>query len=179
MFKRPTIGMRTIKTMLTTGVCALIYYWIGRNPAFACIGVIFGMGRDMAMTLRNGFNRLGGTIIGGLLGMLFRWLHIQLVPDDHFSLWLVLLTCAATFLLIILCQIFRPEGVHPGCIIMIVVMYNDHFEPYYTYALNNILDTVIGVSFAMGVSWLFPKGWINVWPERLAKWRAKKSVVAE
>ena len=109
-------------------------------------------------------------IIGGLLGILFRWIHIQLVPDDHFSLWLVLLTCAATFALIILCQIFRPEGVHPGCIILIIVMYNNHFEAYYVYALNNILDTVIGVTFAMGVSWVFPRGWRQIWPERLRRW---------
>ena len=40
MLNKPTIGMRTIKTMLAAGACALIYYFAGRNPAFACIGVI-------------------------------------------------------------------------------------------------------------------------------------------
>ena len=39
----PGIGMRTVKTALATALCAFIYYFTNRSPAFACIGVIFGM----------------------------------------------------------------------------------------------------------------------------------------
>ena len=45
--KKPgPVGTRTIKTAATAAILAAVYYMIGRNPAFACIGVIFGMGSD-------------------------------------------------------------------------------------------------------------------------------------
>lgn len=66
--KIPGVGMRNIKTALAAAFCALIYYFVGRSPAFACIGAIFGMGSDMEDSRKNGGNRLFGTLIGGLLG---------------------------------------------------------------------------------------------------------------
>ena len=42
------IGMRTIKTSLAVALCAFVYYFFDRSPAFACIGAIFGLGYDMA-----------------------------------------------------------------------------------------------------------------------------------
>ena len=179
MLNKPTLGMRTVKTMLATGVCALIYYFIGRNPAFACIGVVFGMGRDMADAFRSGFNRMIGTLIGGILGTALRWTHLQLVPDDHFSLWLVFLTFVGVTLLIILCQIFRAGGVHPGSIMLMVVMYNTHFEAYYIYAFNCMVDTVIGVTFAFAVTWLFPKDWLKIWPQRVRQWKGEKVTISD
>lgn len=43
--KIPGVGMRNVKTALAAAFCALAYYFVGRSPAFACIGAIFGMGR--------------------------------------------------------------------------------------------------------------------------------------
>ena len=43
----PKIGMRNIKTALAAALCAFIYYFLDRSPAFACIGAIFGMGSDL------------------------------------------------------------------------------------------------------------------------------------
>ena len=60
------IGMRTFKTALATAFCAFLYYFTDRSPAFACIGVIFGMGANMEDARKNGGNRLFGTIIGGV-----------------------------------------------------------------------------------------------------------------
>lgn len=55
------VGWRTIKTAVTAMLVALVYSLIGRNPAFACIGVIFGMGTDMPDSIKNGGNRLFST----------------------------------------------------------------------------------------------------------------------
>ena len=69
----PKVGMRNIKTATAAALCALVYYFFDRSPAFACIGAIFGMGSDLQNSKQNGGNRLFGTMIGGFLGMaLFR-----------------------------------------------------------------------------------------------------------
>ena len=86
------IGQRNIKTALAATLCALIYFLADRNPTFACIGAIFGMGSDMDNSRLNGGNRFFGTLFGGLLGMgLFR-LYILFYPDGskHFLLLLFL-----------------------------------------------------------------------------------------
>ena len=46
------VGWRTIKTAVTAMLVAVIYCLVGRNPAFACIGVIFGLGYDMQDSLK-------------------------------------------------------------------------------------------------------------------------------
>ena len=72
--KIPGVGMRNVKTALAAAFCALAYYFVGRSPAFACIGAIFGMGSDMEDSRKNGGNRLFGTLIGGLLGMVIAYI---------------------------------------------------------------------------------------------------------
>ena len=72
------VGWRTIKTAATAALVAAVYYMIGRNPAFACIGVIFGIGVDMKDSIKNGGNRLFGTLIGGLLAIVVFWVYLHL-----------------------------------------------------------------------------------------------------
>ena len=43
----PRVGMRNIKTATAAALCALVYFFLNRSPAFACIGAIFGMGSDL------------------------------------------------------------------------------------------------------------------------------------
>ena len=63
------VGLRNIKTALAATLCALIYYFFDRNPTFACIGAVFGMGNEMNGSKLGGGNRLFGTNIGGILGI--------------------------------------------------------------------------------------------------------------
>ena len=45
--KIPGLGQRSLKTALAAVVLALVYYPLNREPTFACIGIIFGMGNNM------------------------------------------------------------------------------------------------------------------------------------
>ena len=102
------VGWRTIKTAVTATLVALVYCLIGRNPAFACIGVIFGMGVDMKDSIQNGGNRLFGTLIGGLLAIAVFWLYLQFYPQGgHSTLLAVLLGLATVVLIVIFVQIIQ------------------------------------------------------------------------
>ena len=65
-YSRPKVGLRNIKTALAAALCALIYYFLNRSPAFACIGAIFGMGSSYEQSRLHGGNRFFGTAVGGL-----------------------------------------------------------------------------------------------------------------
>ena len=167
----PGVGMRNIKTAIAASLCALVYYYIGRSPAFACIGAIFGMGSDMEDARKNGGNRLFGTLIGGLLGMALFRIYLIFVPDGSHSLLLVPLTFIGTVLLILLCQMFWVGGVQPGGVVLCILLFNTPVNAYVSYALNRILDTAVGVLVALTISYLFPRGWVKLWPQRLESWK--------
>lgn len=172
-YRLPAVGMRNLKTALAAALCALAYYFLDRSPAFACIGAIFGMGADMEDSRRNGGNRLFGTMIGGLLGMALFRIYLLVHPDGESSLLLVPLVFVGTVLLIILCQIFWVGGVQPGGVVLCILLFNTPVESYVSYALYRILDTTIGVLVAWAVSYVFPRGWMQLWQERIEALKAR------
>ena len=174
------IGMRNIKTALAASICAVIYLAIGRSPAFACIGAIFGMGSDMADSRKNGGNRLFGTLIGGLLGMLLFRIYLFIRPEGGYSLWLVPLTFIGTVILILLCQMFWIGGVQPGGVVLCILLFNTPVDTYVAYALNRILDTGVGVVVALLVNSMFPGGFTFRFLEtNIRRWSEEREELVE
>jgi uncharacterized membrane protein YgaE (UPF0421/DUF939 family) len=125
------------------------------------------MGSDLATSKQHGGNRLFGTLIGGLLGMVLFRVYLIFRPDGGRSLLLVPLVFVGTVLLIVLCQIFWVGGVQPGGVVLCIILFNTPVDSYISYALNRILDTAIGVVAALAVNSLFPGGFTFQFLERL------------
>ena len=170
--RHPTMGMRSLKTAIAAAAITLVYYFLDRSPAFACIGTIFGMGSDMEDSKLNGGNRLFGTIIGGVLGMgLFR-IYLIFHPRGGHSLLLVPLVFVGVVLLILLCQYFWVGGVQPGGVVLCILLFNTPADTYISYALNRILDTAVGVIVALAVNHFFPR-------ERVLRWLGTEEGTSE
>lgn len=173
------VGMRNIKTAVAATLCALLYLPFGRNPAFACIGAIFGLGSDMENSWLNGGNRLIGTIVGGFIGMgLFR-LYICIYPEGGFYWPLLMFLFVGVVLLILASQFFKwPGGIQPGGVVLCIILFSTPVETYISYSLNRMLDTGIGVVVALLVNLLLPR-------ERVVRWlgvlklRRKKEEITE
>ena len=164
----PGVGMRTVKTALAVAFCTLVYCFIGRSPAFACIGVIFGMGYNLEDARKNGGNRLFGTIIGGVVGILFFRLYLVFVPDGHLTLLMIPFVFVGTIILIMACQMFWVGGVQPGGVVLCILLFNTPVATYIDYAMNRIFDTAVGVLIALVVSYVFPRGWMETMPRYYA-----------
>ena len=158
----PGLGLRSLKTALAATLTALLYAFTPRNPTFACIGAIFGLGNDMDASRLGGGNRLIGTIVGGFIGMGLFWVEHAVSPEGNYFLRLPLLFLGV-ILLIILSAAFRwPGAVQPGGVVLCIILFNtppDHI----TYALDRMADTAIGVAIALLVNYLLPR-------KRLVKW---------
>ena len=173
----PRIGMRNIKTAIAAALCAFVYYFLDRSPAFACIGAIFGMGSDLAQSKQHGGNRLFGTLIGGLLGMALFRIYIIFYPQGGASLLQVLLTFIGVVILIWLCQIFWVGGVQPGGVVLCIILFNTPVETYVSYALNRIFDTAVGVIAALVVNSMFPGGFTFQFLEKNARrWKPEEEL---
>lgn len=151
------VGWRTIKTAITAMLVAVIYCLIGRNPAFACIGVIFGLGYDMEDSIKNGGNRLFGTLIGGLLAIVVFWFYLLFFPQGGHTVFLALLLGVGVVILILLCNYFWPGGIQPGGVVLCIVLFSTPMETYISYSLNRIFDTAVGVIVALAVNYYLPR----------------------
>ena len=132
----PKIGLRNIKTALAAALCALVYYFLDRSPAFACIGAIFGMGSSYEQSRLHGGNRFFGTLVGGFIGMGLFAIYMELFPNGS-NRWFL---------------------VQPGGVVLCILLFNPPTDTYITYALNRILDTGIGVLAAIFVNGMLPGG---------------------
>ena len=76
-FKSPRLTERMWRTALVVLVTSIIYKYPldGRNPCFALIGAVYGVGSQFEEGFHNGFNRVIGTLVGGLLVIPFHGLY--------------------------------------------------------------------------------------------------------
>lgn len=154
----PKIGLRNIKTALAAALCALIYFFLDRSPAFACIGAIFGMGNSYEQSRLHGGNRFFGTLVGGFLGMGLFAIYAHFFPDGSNRWFLVPLTFIGVVVLIVLCQCIWVGGVQPGGVILCIILFNTPLDSYISYAMYRILDTGVGVLAAIFVNGMLPGG---------------------
>ena len=162
------VGQRNIKTAVAATLCALLYFLVDRNPTFACIGAIFGLGSDMDNSRLNGGNRFFGTIIGGVLGMLLFRLYIVFYPDGSKHFPMLLFLFAGVVALIVVSQVFHwPGAVQPGGVVLCIILFNTPVETYISYSVYRMVDTGIGVALALLVNYLLPRERVVAWLDKL------------
>ena len=176
-FQWPRVGMRNIKTAIAATLCALVYYFFDRSPAFACIGAIFGMGSDYEMSKLHGGNRFFGTLVGGFIGMALFAVYAELFPDGSNRWVLIPLTFIGVVLLILACQRIWVGGIQPDGVVLCIILFNTPVETYISYALNRILDTGIGVLAAFFVNAMLPGGFTFRFMRRFYAWLGIQSDV--
>jgi len=156
------LGLRSIKTAIAATLTALLYAFSSRNPTFACIGAVFGLGSDTDNSILGGGNRLIGTVIGGFLGLFLFWVEHLFFPDGNYFFRLPLLF-VGVIALVSLSVFFRwPGGVQPGSVVLCIILFNTPAN-HIAYALDRMLDTGIGVIIAVCVNELLTR-------ERMEKW---------
>ncbi len=152
------IGMRNIKTALAATLCALLYLPFDRNPTFACIGAIFGIGNDMENSKILGGNRFFGTIIGGLIGMGLFAIYTIFYPTGEMSPLMLLFVFVGVVMVILLSQATNLYGaIPPGGVVLCIILFNTPVEHYVIYSLNRMLDTGVGVAVALLVNHFLPR----------------------
>lgn len=148
-YSLPKVGLRNIKTALAVSLCMIICNLLGRESSFfACIAAVFCMKDTVPSSVSMGKNRIIGTIIGGLMGI------IVIYISDLFPI-LYRLTPIVSFFgivtVIYICTLIkRPGSVIISCIVFIGIMLNYATQiDSYSYAINRSIDTAIGIIIAI------------------------------
>ena len=133
-FKSPRLTERMWRTAVVVLLTSLIYEYLipgGRNPCFALIGAVYGVGSRFEEGFHNGINRLIGTFVGGILVIPFYMLYQkQALQAD--------------------------SAIQPGIVVYFVVLYTVGEERVVFYTLARILDTGIGVLISLLCYLLLP-----------------------
>lgn len=140
------IGMRNIKTAISVLVCVLISYALKLEyPFYACIAAVISMQSSVADSFKAGKNRMLGTFLGALTGLIFA----LIAPGN------VILIFLGILIVISLSNYFKwKQSVSIGCIVFLAIMTNLNGKTPFNYSVNRLLDTLIGIFVAVLVNYL-------------------------
>lgn len=144
------LGQRGIKTAIAVCVCALISMFLRHEDIFcACIASVICMEQTLAQTKHTAIHRVIGTMIGGMVGYVF----LELCYITPYYEWARVLALPVCILLVVyLCNIInRKASVSIGCVVVIVILSRsaDNVGSTFTYVVQRVCDTLIGITVAM------------------------------
>ena len=154
------IGMRIIKTALAVLVCGLIGWLRDRDGLsfFSMLAAVICIQKSAEATIKNSFNRAVGTAVGGAFGVAVLFMETKLHTQELF-LPLYILICSVLIIPIIVTTlaIHKPSVTGFSCIVFLsVAIYHVGDASPYTYALNRMLDTLIGIVVALIINLSMP-----------------------
>ena len=151
------IGMRMIKTMLAVLICSMIGWLRGEMTFFSMIAAIICMQKSTEETLKSSFNRAVGTAIGGVFGVAVLFCETQFHLQRWMPLYLLIVSLLIIPIIVTTLIIHKPSvsGFTSIVFLSIVIYHVDDASPY-LYAMNRLLDTIIGVIVALVVNLTMP-----------------------
>ena len=148
----PPIGMRNIKTALSVFICVVVFAIMGPqfNPMFAAVAALVCMGSSIEDSVEAGWNRILGTIIGGIAGVSGIFI-CNIIPFDLAYIGIIPL---GTVGLIYLCNNLKRPGAIIICCVVFISLMTTYPQELGSYALSfiRLLETGFGVIVAFLVN---------------------------
>ena len=152
-FKKP--GLRIIKTFIAVSLAMLISsFRPGEGlPFYSAIAAIICLKSDVEGSREIGINRVIGTILGGLCGLLY----LLIVPANYLprSVELILISLLASIIIWVMAMAGKPKAVSIMAIVFLSITINHGNEGNlpFLFAFNRTFDTMVGVISAIVVNW--------------------------
>lgn len=151
------IGMRVVKTALSVFVCMLISFLLDNSNIMhvSAVSAIITMQPSHQDTIRVGAMRVGGTLLGGVVGLLCMLLG-QVVPFYAEGMF-VLLIPLFMMLDLYICNVLglQDAAVISCVVVLLIATYVDVALPdILRVAGGRVVDTTIGVVVATGINML-------------------------
>ena len=157
------IGMRIVKTVLAVFVCSILGWLRGETAFFSMIAAVLCMQKSAEKTLTTSFNRVIGTAVGGAYGVIVLFLETQFRLQRILPLFYLIVSLMLIPVILTATGIKKPSVAAFACVVFLsTTVYHVGDADPYTYALNRMLDTVIGIVVALIVNLAMPGPKIKV-----------------
>lgn len=151
------IGMRIVKTVLAVFVCSILGWLRGETAFFSMIAAVLCMQKSAEKTLTSSFNRVIGTAVGGAYGVIVLFLETQFRLQRILPLFYLIVSLMLIPVILTATGIKKPSVAAFACVVFLsTTVYHVGDADPYTYALNRMLDTVIGIVVALIVNLAMP-----------------------
>lgn len=145
LLKLPHIGSRNIKTALSVFICLLFL----NKSLMAAIAAIICMQSTIEDSVVIGINRLIGTFLGGLLGLVI----IYFISIFNLQAYSIFISALSVSLVIYICNLIKkPAACVISSIVVLGIIIDPNIDNQFFYALNRTLETSLGVVIAILVN---------------------------
>lgn len=140
--KVPQIGYRNIKTALAVLICLILL----NNSIMAAIAAIICMQSTIEDSVTTGMNRLIGTLLGGVLGVIILY-FISFLSLQNYS---VLIAALSVSLIIYICNLInKPAACVISSIVVLGIVMDPSMDNQIYYAITRTIETSLGVIIAI------------------------------
>ena len=152
-FKKP--GLRIVKTFIAVSLAMLISsFRPGEGlPFYSAIAAIICLKSDVEGSREIGINRVIGTMLGGLCGLLY----LLIVPANYRpkEVELILISLLASIIIWVMAMAGKPKAISIMAIVFLSITINHGNEGNlpFLFAFNRTFDTMVGVIMAIVVNW--------------------------
>lgn len=152
-FKRP--GLRIIKTFIAVTLAMIISALRPGEglPFYSAIAAIICLKSDVEGSREIGINRIIGTMLGGLCGLLY----LLIVPANYLPIIveLTLISLISSIIIWIMSMAGKPKAISIMAIVFLSITMNHGNEGNlpFLFAFNRTFDTMVGVIMAIIVNW--------------------------
>src|SRR5690554_4560103 len=144
VLKKYRIGMRTIKTALAVSIGLFIAEVFNlQSPLFVGIGAIHTMQATVSESFEAGKNRILGTVVGGLIALIFA----LYLPRNQ-----IFMGIGIILVIHILNLVGWKKAISLSAIVFVAVSLNHEYEMV-PYAVSRILDTFVGIAVGVIVNY--------------------------
>ena len=151
-FKKP--GLRIVKTFIAVLLAMLISsFRPGEGlPFYSAIAAIICLKSDVEGSRDIGINRIIGTILGGLCGLIY----LLIVPANYLPRFveLIFISLIASTIIWVMAMAGKPKAVSIMAIVFLSITINHGNEGNlpFLFAFNRTFDTMVGVIMAIIVN---------------------------
>ena len=147
----PKIGMRLIKTAIAVFLCFLVdFFRDGGIPFYSAIAAMLCMQPELDASFKIGKERIIATIIGGIMGMAMLAFERYAIPIEPVLVRYGVISIMVIFLMYLTVLFKKPGCAYLTCVVfMSIVISHVADANIYIFALNRILDTLIGIFIAI------------------------------
>lgn len=150
----PKVGARMVKSATAVFLCFLIYLIRGAGiPFYSAIAAVLCTQPELDDAKAKGKSRIIATLLGGVMGMLMLFLFQTYLRVDQELLRLSLISLMIVPLIYLTILIKQPSSSYLTCVVFmcITVSHAGDSDPFF-FALNRIVDTLIGIFVALAVN---------------------------
>ena len=149
------IGMRIIKTVVAVFLCGLFAYIRDESAFFSMIAALACIQNTATETIRSSVDRMIGTLIGGVTGVM-----VVYAMNDLGVIHLDLLRYSVIALLLIPIIELSLMVKKPGCASMACMVFMclavDPGDKPAIYSIQRLFETFVGAALACGINVLLP-----------------------